>query len=238
MPLTAMMILFANIIADVPPSMALGLEPREKDVMLRSPRDVNSGVLTLDSVLIIVVQGLVLAALSLGVYFWGIEVLSLDVAESKTLCFVTLTLLQLNQGFLSRSVHSSVFHTGITENRWMIGAWLLSTGLLLVGCMIEPIARAIDCRPLMRYEEWVAILIACVVHVICSEMLKLTSRVIARRQKLKAERNPAPAKTAGTSEDCLLEMKNSGSEKRTGWLSRVFRRSERKLSDSKEMAFV
>ncbi|KAG1188008.1 hypothetical protein G6F35_014341 [Rhizopus arrhizus] len=45
-PLTVMMILWANIIADIPPAMALGVEPNEKDLMSRPPRNPKMGVLT------------------------------------------------------------------------------------------------------------------------------------------------------------------------------------------------
>ena len=41
-PLSAMNILWANIIADIPPSMSLGVEPAEDGVMARMPRDPSS----------------------------------------------------------------------------------------------------------------------------------------------------------------------------------------------------
>ncbi|KAL9537762.1 hypothetical protein MBANPS3_011488 [Mucor bainieri] len=40
-PLTVMMILYANIIADIPPAMALGVEPAEVGLMKRKPRSPN-----------------------------------------------------------------------------------------------------------------------------------------------------------------------------------------------------
>ncbi|OAD67454.1 hypothetical protein PHYBLDRAFT_86228, partial [Phycomyces blakesleeanus NRRL 1555(-)] len=67
-PLTVMMILWANIIADVPPAMALGVEPKERDLMKRSPRNPKMGVLTKVSWTIIFFQSLMMAALTIGTY--------------------------------------------------------------------------------------------------------------------------------------------------------------------------
>lgn len=47
------MILYANIIADIPPSMSMGIEPAEVDVMERPPRNPNAGVLNWTTGLVI-----------------------------------------------------------------------------------------------------------------------------------------------------------------------------------------
>lgn len=67
-PFTSIMILFANIIADVPPSMSIGLEPSEADIMTRPPRDPAKGVITGTALLMIVGQSVSMGVISLVVY--------------------------------------------------------------------------------------------------------------------------------------------------------------------------
>ncbi|PVU91065.1 hypothetical protein BB561_004582 [Smittium simulii] len=45
LPMPTIMVLWANIIADVPPAMSVGLEPQEKNILKRSPRSPSAGVL-------------------------------------------------------------------------------------------------------------------------------------------------------------------------------------------------
>ena len=142
-PFTPIMILFANIIADVPPSMAMGVEPTELNIMERRPRDPKRGVMTTSAVFVIAYQSIVMGMLSLGAYMIQ---LSIDGGRNKaqkegeqrdthaqTLAFVSLTILQLAQAFLSRSVEMSVFRMGILGNKYMIAACLFSFSVLMLA---------------------------------------------------------------------------------------------------------
>lgn len=83
-PLTVMMILWANIIADIPPAMALGVEPNEKDIMRRNPRDPKMGVITRTTWLIIFTNSMLIAALAIAAYTISLYVLKfpLEIARS------------------------------------------------------------------------------------------------------------------------------------------------------------
>lgn len=50
--------------------------------------------------------------------------------------FACLVTLQLLHSFLSRSIHLSVFETGILSNRWMILAGLVSFAFLIMGIYV------------------------------------------------------------------------------------------------------
>ncbi|CAO3660084.1 unnamed protein product [Rhizopus microsporus] len=132
-PLTVMMILWANIIADIPPAMALGVEPNEKDLMRRPPRNPKMGVLTLVTWLMIFTNSMLIALFSLGAYLISLDVLKMPVPVAQSMAFTTLTTLQLTHSFNVRSVHQSIFKTGITRNRWMIFTFLISFGLMIIG---------------------------------------------------------------------------------------------------------
>jgi Ca2+-transporting ATPase len=140
-PFTPKMILFANIIADVPPSMSLGIEPNEADVMERAPRDPKRGVLTKITGIVVLYQSLVMGLISLGGYLWALQEdgtghsIKRD-AKAQTLAFVMLTTMQLAQSFLSRSIETSVFKMNFFGNVWMIRAFVFSFFCLLLSVYV------------------------------------------------------------------------------------------------------
>ncbi|KAL9558878.1 hypothetical protein PS6_001089 [Mucor atramentarius] len=95
-PLTVMMILYANIIADIPPAMALGVEPAEVGLMKRKPRNPSQGVLTRVTWLIIFIQSMLIAVLTVAVYVVSLKCLHYSLASAQSLasvdymCYVSL----------------------------------------------------------------------------------------------------------------------------------------------------
>ncbi|OAD01022.1 hypothetical protein MUCCIDRAFT_42770 [Mucor lusitanicus CBS 277.49] len=87
-PLTVMMILYANIIADIPPAMALGVEPAEVGLMKRKPRNPNQGVLTRVTWLIIFVQSMLIAVLTVAVYVVSLQCFHYSIASAQSLASV------------------------------------------------------------------------------------------------------------------------------------------------------
>ncbi|KAJ2285504.1 hypothetical protein IWW55_007238, partial [Coemansia sp. RSA 2706] len=216
LPFTTIMILWANIIADVPPSLSLGMDPAERDIMRRPPRNPRSGVLTRRTTLVLTVQAFFMATVTFAVFLAGVltpfgrlalrdagsgsdaYVASIfhqgdpeanaddnqtpHIAGARSAAFGVLTVLQLNQAFLSRSVDASVFRTGIRANPWMVGAVLLSFGLYVLGVYVPGLNDWLELAPL-GWRAWLVMLGAVVLQVAFSELTKLVLRVAARRRQ-------------------------------------------------------
>ncbi|CAG8461817.1 11158_t:CDS:10 [Acaulospora colombiana] len=136
LPFTTIMILFANIIADVPPAISLGIEPAEGDLMKRKPRDPGSGVLNAYTASILIMQTFVMALATFGLYEIALKVEKISLEDSRSLAFATLTTMQLFQGFLSRTLNESVFRTSFFGNKWMIGSVIGSFITLIIGIYV------------------------------------------------------------------------------------------------------
>ena len=140
-PFSSVNILYANIIADIPPSMSMGLEPTEADIMERPPRRLSQGIITKLTGATIIFQGLILSALALAIYFWEYFTRSEaervdDLIEMRSITFIALTTNQLVLSFLSRSIRQSVFQTGIWNNKYMVAAFIFSMGCLVGAAYI------------------------------------------------------------------------------------------------------
>merc|ERR1712113_571491 len=66
-PLNPMQILWINIIMDGPPAQSLGVEPADKDLMKKPPRDVKQAMLSRDILLNIVLSASIIVCGTLRV---------------------------------------------------------------------------------------------------------------------------------------------------------------------------
>ncbi|KAJ3046137.1 P-type ATPase [Rhizophlyctis rosea] len=182
LPFTTIQILWANIIADIPPAMSLGLEPREVGLMHRKPRPQSEGVLTLRTSILVVIQGLILSLITFTVYFIsqrdGVGNVP-TLREQRSLAFVTLTFMQLEQSFLSRSVELSVFRVGLFGNRILVWAFLVSVFLMLLGVYVPGLSDILELEDISGIG-WGIIAICVVIHVSLVELAKVMLRAINR----------------------------------------------------------
>ncbi|KAI8391393.1 uncharacterized protein BYT42DRAFT_556718 [Radiomyces spectabilis] len=174
-PLTVMMILWANIIADIPPAMALGVEPPERAIMKRHPRNPKMGVLTRVTWTVIFLQSMVIAVNTIAAYLIALHVLNYSLEMARSTAFATITTQQLLHSFNSRSVHQSLFKTGILANRWMIGAFFLSFGFMILGIYAPGISTWLELTHL-SWPSWLMILVACIILFVFVEVEKLIIR--------------------------------------------------------------
>jgi len=190
LPFTTIMILWANIIADVPPATALGLEPPERDVMERYPNDPDAGVLNYRTTISAVLQGTVQAGVSFILYMLAKETKILGDAGdnqfhyAQTVAFAGLITLQLIQAFHSRSVSSSVFKTGIWDNKWLIGANILSFVLMLIGIYVPGISDFLENYDIY-WQAWLGIIIGLIAQLVIIELLKAYLRRYEHKENLK-----------------------------------------------------
>ncbi|KAG0334046.1 P-type ATPase [Podila humilis] len=177
LPFTVILILWANIIADVPPAMALGVEPAEAGLMARRPRSPSRGVLTKASLSVIIFQSMVMTLMTFGIYMWADRSNEEHLKYAQSEAFAFLTTLQLLQGFLSRTMTASVFKTNFFSNRWMIYGVLTSFTLMIMGIYVPGInsEHFLDLAP-VNSISWAKVAVGCVIQVILSELEKLVLR--------------------------------------------------------------
>jgi len=130
LPLTAGMILWINLVTDGPPALALSMDPPAKDLMKRSPRNPNEGILhgRIASILAtFVTQCLGTGALFyIAYYVWG-----RPLGEAQAMAFVQATLQELIIVWNCRSEKHNAFKVGFTSNKFLLIA-VVSSALLTV----------------------------------------------------------------------------------------------------------
>lgn len=167
-PLLAIQLLWVNLVTDSFPAIALGLEKAESNIMNRLPRNPRKslfadglwGKITTEGVMIGV---LTLVAFSIGNNLYSIEV-------GRTMAFLSLGILELVHSFNIKG-EESILKTGLFENRYLVGAFVLGTLLQVVVVVISPLAQIFDVVPL-NSVQWLMTVIISILPVVIVELQK------------------------------------------------------------------
>ncbi|KAI9207945.1 uncharacterized protein BJ171DRAFT_492135 [Polychytrium aggregatum] len=177
-PFSTIQILWANVIADIPPAMALGGEPHERSIMNRKPKDPTKGVLDFVTCSIIIAQGLTQSLLTLAVFLMAENNqlhIKNDLSFNRSMAFTVLTMMQLIQGFYARSIDSSVFRVDFFSNKFMIGAVALSTVFLVMGLYVPGLNTVLELEDIGAIG-WGIVFICLVIQLVIVELLKVFAR--------------------------------------------------------------
>lgn len=128
LPLLPLQILWINLVTDGLPSLALSIEPAERDVMKRPPRSPRESIFGQGLGVFIIWVGLLMAVVSLGMGFWAWR--GSDPGW-RTMVFTVVTMSQLFQSLAVRTSRDSVFRVGFHTNPAMLGTFFLTLALQL-----------------------------------------------------------------------------------------------------------
>jgi Ca2+-transporting ATPase len=195
-PLTAIQLLWLNLITDGAPALALAVEKGDPDIMQQKPRAKDEPIINRSMSVGLVIQtitqtGAVLTAFGLGL-LWHLDsganlvgnpiayILNhnwqgVDVQTAETMAFVTLSLAELFRAYTVRSERASLFAIGVFSNRYMQYAVGLSISLLLLVCAL-PFLQPIFNTHFLSPREWSVVLGLAVMPAVAEEITKFFLR--------------------------------------------------------------
>jgi len=145
LPVTAVMILWVNLVTDTALVIPLGLEPAEGDEMTYPPRKPGSPILTPAYLVRIVIVGVIMAGGTLGSFAWLLHE-GYSEAYAMTIAFMTLIVVQWANALNARSNRQSLFKRIRVRNTPMvIGLTLAITLQMLV--MFGPLGGLFGIEP-------------------------------------------------------------------------------------------
>jgi Ca2+-transporting ATPase len=174
LPLTALQILWINLVTDGLPGLALGLEPPERNIMRRPPLPPKEGVLSRGTPLRILWIGGLMGLTSLGLGYWA---WSVGNPYWQTMLFTTLTVSQMGNAMAIRSRYDSLFKIGIRSNMAMLGAVILTLVLQALITYIPQLQGLVGIQPLPVGELVLSLGISSIVFI----AIEIEKWVIRRR---------------------------------------------------------
>ena len=167
-PLLALQLLWVNLVTDSFPAIALGLEPADKDIMNKKPRDNKKGLFADGLWSRISLEGIMIGMLTLIAFSIGNKLYSLEVG--RTMAFVTLGVSELIHSFNIKS-EQSIFKTGILENKFLIGSFILGTFMQVIVVVVPQIAEIFKLVAL-NGQQWLYTAIISIMPVVIMEIQK------------------------------------------------------------------
>jgi len=180
-PLSAIQLLWLNLISDGAPALALGTEKGDPDLMDQKPRPSDEPIINKKMAIGVAIQTVADTATTLAAYAIGFMMSGYDLSQimnpdldhsmARTMAFVTLSLSELIRAYAARSERYSVFKIGFFSNKWMNWAVLSSFLLVMMVVYIPFLNPIFNTQPLL-WIEWVEIIPLFVIPFAVAELIK------------------------------------------------------------------
>ncbi len=170
LPLSAVMILWVNLVTDGACTVPLGVEHGHQDVLKEPPRDPNEPIINRALIfrMLRLTPLMAIGTLSLYAYHHGAK----SLVYSQTMAFCCLAAFQWFQALNARSHLKSVFSIGFFSNRWLLLGLAIAILLQVVVVQTRVGAWLFGTTPL-SLVDWFTILLVSSSIWIADEIMKL-----------------------------------------------------------------
>merc|ERR1712084_100036 len=199
---TPLQILFLILVTDLPPSIALGMEPGHKSILKAQPRPKEEPIVISWMWMSINMNGAILSAVIIGVYIIALqhfcdgavnqsEILKVDnfeesLAKARTVAFISLVYSENIRAYIARSFDKP-FWVNLCGNREMLKAIVLAQIALYIAVLVPGVSdkilglRGLDIGP----WGWLVSLAGPVATVILCESAKIITYMQVRQYQAK-----------------------------------------------------
>jgi Ca2+-transporting ATPase len=178
--LTAVQILWINLVTDGLPAIALGVDPGDPDLMERQPRKPKESIFTRDVKTFLIATPLLTTVLLLIAYFAHSPWAGPDqLLEARTQLFTAMVLIELSIALSSRSLKHPVIKVGIFKNKYLWYAILSSFALQLVVLYVPAVQALFDVTSPQLIDWVIAVAMAAIVF----SSLEIGKWIASRRSK-------------------------------------------------------
>ena len=178
-PLTAIQLLWLNLVTDSFPALALGTEKGEPDVMKRKPRAASEPIVDKAMAIGIAVQSVMLTVSVLGAYLLATHAMApiygitgeAVLPYARSMAFAMLICCELLRSFSCRSEHASLASLGILTNKtlvWSVGGAFL----LLLATLYLPFMRPLFNTVALSITDWSIIFVGAFLPLLAGEAYK------------------------------------------------------------------
>lgn len=189
-PLISIQLLWVNLVTDSLPAISLGVDPVEKDIMKKKPISPHKSMFSDGLAVKIIVEGMLIGALSLLAYIIGIRLYdahiltnpllggesSVSIASrikpeiGSTMAFAVLSLSQLFHSFNMRSEHS-LSTIGLFSNPRLVLSFITCAFLQISVVSFEPLASIFKVVPL-NAAQWSIVILLAFIPIVLVEIQK------------------------------------------------------------------
>lgn len=151
-PLTALHILWINIVSDSILGAALAAEPEESKSMQLPPRKKEAPLLNGYTKSTIATITLISGVAAFGIFWWALSTTN-DLVYARTMAFTVLAIDSTVYVLSIRSTTESLFRVNPFKNKWLTGGMIATVLLQLAALYIPPVQKFLGTTPL-SITDW------------------------------------------------------------------------------------
>jgi Ca2+-transporting ATPase len=170
-PLTALQLLWLNLITDGAPALALATEKGDPDIMKHKPRPPKEPIINRFMFKGITVQTIAITLTTLTAYLMGLNLYPEEPLVPMTMAFVTLSLSELLRAYTARSERYPILKIGIFNNRYMNLA-VLSSFILIMAVVYVPFLQPVFKTNPLGWTQWRLLLPLLIIPSLAAEVTK------------------------------------------------------------------
>jgi Ca2+-transporting ATPase len=178
-PLTAIQMLWINLVTDGLPALALTMEKPEPDIMQRPPRDSREPVITRQRGLQIVVHGLIMTCMAAAGFWYFYRGDINELPRARTAAFCILAYSQLFYSLSCRSQRYTMPELGLFSNPYLFAAIAISS-LVQFAVVAVPFSHPIVESGSQPGMGWIVVLLLSLAPVTLIEVAKLVRKAVFR----------------------------------------------------------
>jgi len=165
-------ILWMNLVTDGLTALALGMEPKEKDVMERRPRDPEKPILSRHAFMAISLIGMWIGCATIFVFT---DYLGIGLDKARTIAFTGIIVFEKVNVFNFRSFRHNLKGIGFLTNPYLIEAWLATVFLQAMAVYLPFMQTILHTVP-MGVSDWVLVFVLGLPLLIAGEIYKYCRR--------------------------------------------------------------
>lgn len=169
-PLSAICLLWMNLVTDSLPAVALGLQPPDKDIMCKKPINKNKSIFADGLGFTIFIEGIMIGIIASIAYIIGKNIFASEMI-GKTMTFCTLSMSQLFHAVGVESEHS-IFSKFVSRNKYMLLSFFVCMGLQMSVVVFLPFRQLFGTTAL-SVSQWLCVLTLSSLPLIISEIEKI-----------------------------------------------------------------
>jgi Ca2+-transporting ATPase len=183
-PLTAVQLLWLNVVTEGIQDVALAFERREPGVLRRRPRSPSEQILDRRMIEQVLISGSVMGFGAFMVFYWLVEVSGWNVIAASNVLLLVMVFYENIHVFNARSELRSVFHIPFSANPLVVGSAFLAQAIH-IGAMFTPGLRdVLDIEPVSAMT-WIIAFGVSLSALASAEVYKMYRRRIDQHENAK-----------------------------------------------------
>lgn len=150
---TAVQILWINLVTDAFPALALGVDPKDQFVMREKPRKAKESLFAHGGWAFTILNGSFIGTMTLVAFRYGSNT---SVTYAQTMAFMVLSISQMLHSFNLRSRTHSIFEVGVFKNKWLMLTVLFGVCLQILVCYL-PFFNTILKTAQLIFSDWLIV---------------------------------------------------------------------------------